>query len=174
MLRLMQREAPYMVLATFIIVALLMWANFGRVRWAVLAVLPLVVGILWMLLLMEVFGLRLSFYNMVVLPAVLGIGNDAGAHMVHRYREEGFGSIRAVLRSTGEHVTMGALTTMIGFGGLILSFHPGLNSIGELAVAGIGTTLLGALVFLPALLQWLEDRRPESQPAEAPTTAVEP
>ncbi len=174
MLRLMQREAPYMMLATFIIVALLMWVNFGRVRWAVLAVLPLVVGILWMLLLMEVFGLRLSFYNMVVLPAVLGIGNDAGAHMVHRYREEGFGSIRAVLRSTGEHVTMGALTTMIGFGGLLLSFHPGLNSIGSLAVVGIGTTLLGALVFLPALLQVLEDRRPESQPAEAPATAVEP
>ncbi len=174
MLRLMQSEAPYMVLATFIIVALLMWANFGRLRWAVLAVLPLLVGVLWMLVLMEVFGLRLSFYNMVVLPAVLGIGNDAGAHMVHRYREEGFGSIRAVLRSTGEHVTMGALTTMIGFGGLLLSFHPGLNSIGSLAVADIGTTLLGALVFLPALLQVLEDRRPELQPAEAPATAVEP
>ncbi len=162
-----------MMLATFIIVALLMWVNFGRVRWAVLAVLPLVVGVLLMLLMMEVFGLRLSFYNMVVLPAVLGIGNDAGAHMVHRYREEGFGSIRAVLRSTGEHVTMGALTTMIGFGGLLLSFHPGLNSIGSLAVAGIGTTLLGALVFLPALLQVLEDRRPESQPAEVPAMAVE-
>jgi hypothetical protein len=63
-----------------------------------------------------------------------------------------------VLRSTGEHVTMGALTTMIGFGGLLLSFHPGLRSIGELAVVGIGATLLTALLFLPALLQWLEDR----------------
>ena len=172
MLRLMQREAPYMVLATFIIVALLMWANFGRVRWAVLAVLPLVVGVLWMLVMMEVFGLRLSFYNMVVLPAVLGIGNDAGAHIVHRYREEGPGSILAVLRSTGEHVTMGAVTTMIGFGGLILSFHPGLNSIGSLAVAGIGTTLLAALVFLPALLQWLEDRQTPVE--EATATVVKP
>ena len=174
MLRLMQREAPYMVLATFVIVALLMWINFGRVRWAALAVLPLVVGVLWMLLLMEAFGLRLSFYNMVVLPAVLGIGNDAGAHMVHRYREEGPGSIMAVLRSTGEHVTMGAVTTMIGFGGLILSFHPGLNSIGELAVAGIGTTLLGALIFLPALLQALEDRRAATPVEEAPATVAEP
>lgn len=174
MLRLMQREAPYMMLATFVIVVLLMWANFVQVRWALLALLPLVVGVLWMLLLMEVFEMRLSFYNMVVLPAVLGIGNDAGAHMVHRYREEGFGSIRAVLRSTGEHVTMGAVTTMIGFGGLIFSFHPGLNSIGELAVNGIGTTLLAALVFLPALLQWLEDRQPEAQPAETPAPVMEP
>ncbi|MFQ5568197.1 MAG: RND family transporter [Rhodothermales bacterium] len=159
MLRLMQREAPWMVLATFVIVALLMWFNFRALRWALLALMPLAIGVLWMLLLMEVFGMRLNFYNLVVLPAVLGIGNDAGAHMVHRYCEEGAGSILAVLRSTGEHVTMGALTTMIGFAGLLLSFHPGLNTIGALAVVGIGTTLVSALVFLLALLQWLEDRR---------------
>ena len=158
MLRIMRAEAPWMVGATFMIVALLMLLNFRSIRWAALALVPLVVGLLWMLLLMEVFGLMLNFYNMIVLPAVLGIGNDAGVHMVHRYREEGGGSIRAVLRSTGEHVTIGSLTTMIGFAGLLLSFHPGLNSIGSLAVAGIGTTLVSAVFFLPALLQWLEDR----------------
>ena len=158
MLRLMQREAPWMVLATLVIVLLVMGANFRSPKWTALAVLPLAVGILWMLLLMELFGLKLNFYNLVVLPAVLGIGNDAGVHLVHRYREEGRGSSRRVLRSTGEHVTMGSVTTMIGFGGLLLSFHPGLRSIGALAVVGIGATLLAALLFLPALLQWLEDR----------------
>lgn len=158
MLRLMLKEAPYMVAITFFIVVLLMWINFGSLRWATLATIPLVVGILWMLLLMELFGLRLNFYNLVVLPAVLGIGNDAGVHLVHRYREEGKGSIRRILRTTGEHITMGSLTTIIGFGGLLLSFHPGLRSIGELAVVGIGMTLVAALLFLPALLQRLEDR----------------
>ena len=159
MLRLMQREAPYMVLATLVIVLLLMWVNFVKLRWALLALLPLVVGVLWMLLLMELLGLRLNFYNLVVIPAVIGIGNDAGAHIVHRYREEGAGSLWRVLRSTGEHVSVGALTTMVGFSGLLLSFHPGLNTIGALAIAGIGATLLAALLFLPALIQWLEDRR---------------
>ena len=158
MLRLMQAEAPYMIGATFLIVMLLMYINFGRVRWAALALIPLIVGVLWMLLIMQIFDLRLNFYNMVVLPAVLGIGNDAGVHLVHRYREEGFGQIWPVLRSTGEHVTIGSLTTIIGFGGLLLSFHPGLRSIGLLAVVGIGATLLAALTFLPALWQWLEDR----------------
>ena len=157
MLQLMQAEAPYMVAATFLIVMLLMYVNFGAIRWAALAIIPLVVGVLWMLLVMYLFDLRLNFYNMVVLPAVLGIGNDAGVHLVHRYREEGFGSIWPVLRSTGEHVTIGSLTTIIGFGGLLLSFHPGLRSIGLLAVVGIGATLLAAVTFLPALWQWLED-----------------
>ena len=158
MLMIMQAETPWMVGAAFAIVALLMLINFRSVRWAGLALIPLVVGILWMLLMMEIFGIMLSFYNMIVLPAVMGIGNDDGVHMVHRYKEEGLGSIRDVLRSTGEHITIGNLTTAMGFGGLVLSFHPGLNSIGYLALVGFGTTLVAALVFLPALLQWLEDR----------------
>ena len=157
MLRLMRQEAPFMVVATVLIVALLMWVNFGSVRWTVLALVPLIVGILWMLLMMTVLEMRLNFYNMVVLPAIIGIGNDAGAHIVHRYREEGPGSLLLVLRSTGEHVTMGAVTTMIGFGGLLLSIHPGLQSIGALAIIGIGTTLLAAVIALPAAIQWIEN-----------------
>ena len=158
MLKLVQAEAPWMVGATFLIVALVMLLNFRDLRWAGLALVPLVVGVLWLLLVMGLFGVKLSFYNMVVLPAILGIGNDAGVHMVHRYREEGRRSLWTVLRSTGEHVTMGTLTTAIGFGGLLLSFHPGLNSMGVLAALGLSTTLLAAVVFLPGLLQWMEDR----------------
>ncbi len=163
MLRLMREEAPYMVLFTFLIVALLMWINFGSLKWALLAITPLVVGVMWMLLLMALLDLKLNFYNLIVLPAVLGIGNDAGVHLVHRYREEGFGSVMHVLRSTGEHITVGALTTMVGFAGPLLSFHPGLRSIGHLAVIGIGTTLLATLTFLPALMQ-LQEKRQASKP----------
>jgi uncharacterized protein len=158
MLRLMLAESPLMVGLTFSLIAAIMLLVFRSVKWAALALLPLVVGVLWMLGLMVVAGVSLTFYNLVVLPAVLGIGNDCGVHLVHRYREEGPGSLLRVLRSTGEHVTMGALTTMIGFGGLLFSFHPGLRSIGLLAVIGIGATLLAALLFLPAVIQWLEDR----------------
>ncbi len=164
MLQLVQAEAPWMVGASFVIVALFMLLNFRSVRWAGLALVPLGVGLLWMLGVMGLLGIKLSFYNMVVLPAILGIGNDAGVHLVHRYREEGARSLWTVLRSTGEHVTMGTLTTAIGFGGLLLSFHPGLNSLGTLAVIGLGTTLTAAVVFLPSLLQWMEDH--EATPSD--------
>jgi predicted RND superfamily exporter protein len=177
MLRLMLDEAPWMVLLTFVLIVALMAAVFRSMVWTAVALVPLVVGVLWMLGAMWLFDVPFSFYNLVVLPAVLGIGNDCGVHIVHRYREEGRGSLRWVLRSTGEHVTMGAITTMIGFGGLLLSFHPGLRSIGLLAVIGIGTTLLAALLFLPALLQWLEDNdwiTPHEPAAEHGHEAVVP
>lgn len=159
MLRLMQEESPLMVGVTFLLVFVLVFLSFRSVKWALVAVVPLLVGLSWMLGSMVLLGVQLTFYNLVVLPTVLGIGNDGGVHLTHRYREEGRGSIRRVLRSTGEHVTMGALTNLIGFGGLLLSSHPGLRSIGVLAVIGIGATLAGTLVFYPALLQVLEDNR---------------
>ena len=69
MLRLMMGEAPWMILATFLIVCLLMYINFRSLKWAALALIPLLVGVLWMLLLMELFKVSLNFYNLVVLPA---------------------------------------------------------------------------------------------------------
>ena len=157
MLRLMQEESPLMIGVTFLLVFVLVFVSFRSARWTIVAVVPLMVGLSWMMGLMVLFGVSLTFYNLVVLPTVLGIGNDGGVHLTHRYREEGRGTIRPVLRSTGEHVTMGALTNLIGFGGLLLSSHPGLRSIGVLAVVGISATLAATLVFYPALLQVVED-----------------
>ena len=159
MLRLMQEESPVMIGVTFLLVFVLVLVSFRSLKWTLIAVMPLAVGLVWMMGVMVLFGIQLTFYNLVVLPTVLGIGNDGGVHLTHRYREEGPGSIRRVLRTTGEHVTMGALTNLIGFGGLLLSSHPGLRSIGVLAVAGIGATLAATLVFYPALLQVVEDNR---------------
>ncbi len=157
MLRLMQEESQLMVVVTFLLVFVLVYVSFRSLKWTFVAVVPLMIGLAWMMGMMVLFSVQLTFYNLVVLPTVLGIGNDGGVHLTHRYREEGRGSIRRVLRSTGEHVTMGALTNLVGFGGLLLSSHPGLRSIGVLAVVGIGGTLAATLVFYPALLQVIED-----------------
>ncbi len=157
MLRLMQEESPLMVGLTLALVVLLVAFSFRSLRWTLIAVSPLMVGLAWMLGGMVLGGVSLTFYNLVVLPTVLGIGNDGGVHLAHRYQEEGAGSLRRVLRSTGEHLSMGALTNLIGFGGLLTSQHPGLRSIGVLAVVGITATLASTLIFFPALMQVLED-----------------
>lgn len=158
MLSLMQDESWIMITLTLLLVIVLVVLSFRSARWTLIALSPLAVGLLWMMGGMVIGGISLTFYNLVVLPTVLGVGNDGGVHLSHRYLEEGKGSIRKILRSTGEHVTMGAVTNMIGFGGLLMSSHPGLRSIGVLAVLGIGTTLASTLVFFPALIQVAEDQ----------------
>lgn len=158
MLDLMRKESPYMVGATFLIIYLFMIFTFRSFKWSLIAMLPLLVGLLWLFGIMMIFGLQFNFYNLVVLPAILGIGEDSGVHLAHRYREEGKNSMWAVLSSTGQHISMGSITTMLGFSGLLFTSHPGLQSLGQMAVIGIGMTLLTSLTFLPALIQWLEDR----------------
>jgi len=157
MLELMREESPYMVAATFIMVFILMLISFRSLRWAIIAMLPLLVGLLLLFAIMMFTGMMFNFYNLVVLPAILGIGEDNGVHLAHRYREEGKNSMWDVLSSTGQHVTVGSLTTMLGFSGLLFTNHPGLQSLGMMAVIGIGMTLVAAVTFLPALIQWLED-----------------
>lgn len=158
MLDLMRTESPYMVGATFIIIYLFMVFTFRSFRWSIISMLPIAIGLLWMFGTMLIFDLQFNFYNLVVLPAILGIGVDSGAHLTHRYRDEGKNSMWVVLSSTGQHIVMGSFTTMLGFAGLIFAAHPGLQSLGIMAVIGIGMTLLTSVTFLPALIQWLEDR----------------
>jgi predicted RND superfamily exporter protein len=157
MLELMRSESPWMVGATFMMVFILMLISFRSLRWAIIAMLPLLVGLLLLFGIMIFTGMMFNFYNLVVLPAILGIGEDNGVHLAHRYREEGKNSMWDVLSSTGQHITIGSLTTMLGFSGLLFTNHPGLQSLGTMAVIGIGMTLVAALTFLPALIQWLED-----------------
>ncbi|SHG07332.1 hypothetical protein SAMN05443144_11837 [Fodinibius roseus] len=158
MLDLMRSESPYMVGATFLMVFILMLFAFRSLRWAIIAMLPLLVGLLWLFGIMLLTGMMFNFYNLVVLPAILGIGEDNGVHLASRYREEGERSMWDVLSSTGQHITIGSLTTMLGFSGLLFTNHPGLQSLGAMAVIGIGMTLVAALTFLPALIQLLEER----------------
>lgn len=159
MLDLMREESPKMVIATFILVFIFMSISLRSPLWATIAALPLLVGLLFLFGWMLLFDIQFNFYNLVVLPAILGIGCDNGIHVVSRYREEGRGSLRWVLRSTGQHITIGSFTTMMGFGGLLFTLHPGLQSIGILAFLGVGMALFVALTYLPALLSVLESQR---------------
>lgn len=104
-----------------------------------------------------VIGLPLNFADVIVIPLLLGIGVDSGIHLVHRYR---IGRAdEAILRtSTARAVLFSALTTMASFGSLAFSTHRGIASLGALLTLGICFTLIANLIFLPALLTWIEDR----------------
>src|SRR5690625_7515357 len=114
----MRAESPYMIAATSIIVFLFILFSFGNLWWSLSALIPLIVGLIWLFAFMAIFDFKVSFYNMVVLPAILGIACDNGVHLAHRFRDEGKFHMRTVLRSTGQHITMGSLTTMLGLVGL--------------------------------------------------------
>ncbi len=159
MLLLMIREGKLALGLAAIAVFVLVGLDFRSVKASLLVMLPLAVGFVWMGGVMFLVGMKLNFFNVVVLPSVVGIGVDNGVHIYHRYLEEGPGSVAIVLRRTGRAITMTTLTTIVGYSGLIMATHPGLNSIGYLAVIGIAATFATAVIALPSLLQVLETRK---------------
>lgn len=89
--------------------------------------------------LMGWWPIHLNFFNLVVMPAVVGLGIDASIHLWHARR-------RATLDATARASLLAALTTAGGFAGLLVARHPGLHSIGVLGVVAV-VTCIGVAFF---------------------------
>jgi predicted RND superfamily exporter protein len=145
-------EGQYLIGIALALVLVLLISLFQSLRRGLTALLPLAVGLVWTLAVATVAGVRLDMFNVVILPAIIGIGIDDGIHFYMRYLESGRGSIAHTFRTVGTTIVMTSLTSMVGFGGLTLADYHGVKSIGHLAVAGIFSTLLATLVVMPTVL----------------------
>jgi predicted RND superfamily exporter protein len=137
------------------VIVLVLLADFRNVRHALIALAPLAMGMLLSLGVLGLCGLPLNPANMIALPLILGVGIDNGVHVLHDYlmrRREGQATIS---RAIGRGVLVKALTTMIGFGTLMVSSHRGLFGLGFILTLGVGCCMVTALVFLPAVLRLL-------------------
>lgn len=90
---------------------------------------------------------------------IVGIGIDFGVHFMHRYRIEGRGKIRVVAASTVKAIMLTSLTTMAGFGSLMIAKYRGLGSLGILLTLGVAACFLTTMLILPAILGWMEKRQ---------------
>lgn len=124
-----------------------------------LLLFPLGLGLLLTFVLMSLFNLKLNFYNMVVIPSLIGMGIDNAIHIFHRLEEDHFTDIRHSFKKIFGSVTMATITTMIGFSGLLTANHNGLNSIGYLAILGMLSMWLTVVLPLPALLQLIHHKK---------------
>jgi predicted RND superfamily exporter protein len=158
MINLMKKDATRAVVAVLAAVFFVLIVAFRNLKHTVLVMVPVVVGIAWMLGLMAALDIRLNIFNMVVLPTVLGIGIDNGIHIFHRYREEG-GRVFHVIRTTGGAAFLTTLTTMLGFAGTLTASNQGLQSLGLVACLGLGCCMVSSLTIFPAIMQWAETIR---------------
>jgi predicted RND superfamily exporter protein len=121
--------------------------------------LPVGVGMLQLFGVLGLMDVPLNPANMIVLPLILGIGIDDGVHVVHDFRRQ-TGRYR-MSASTASSVLITSLTTMVGFGSLMIASHRGLQSLGRVLTVGVSCCLITSLLMLPALLAWLTRNRPE-------------
>ncbi len=141
-------------------IVMITFFSFKNLKTGLLAMSPLFMGFLWLIALMELFDLQFNLANLVILPLIIGIGVDNGIHIVARYQEDGIDDpVSAIFLSTGKAVILSSLTTMIGFGSLMVANHYGIFSIGLLLTLGVGSCLLASTTILPLLLRLSDNQK---------------
>lgn len=174
LLRKSYEEAAWYALGA---IAIFVFIHFRSLLSVVLALVPVFLGATWMVGLMGLFGIPFNPANIMTLPLVIGIGVTNGIHILNRFAEERTPAILG--KSTGKAVIVSGLTTIVGFGSLILAKHQGIASLGFVMAVGVTTCMVAALTFLPALLTVLirlgwKSKRPSDENALTPLGPEEP
>ena len=149
----MKKSYEQAALYSLAVILVVLWLDFRSLTYALLAGLPLAIGMAQTLGLMGLVGIDLNPANLIGIPLILGIAVDYGVHIVHDALERpGPYSISA---STANAVLVDALTTILGFGALMVASHKGLESLGRVLTLGVTTCTFTSLVFLPVVLAML-------------------
>jgi hypothetical protein len=157
-LRAMKSGFQWAGLYALVAIVLVLLADFRDPRHTLLALTPLAIGVVMSLGVMGLFGLPLNPANMIAFPLILGVGVDNGVHVLHDYRMRNKGGPYTLSLATGRGIFVAALTTILGFGTLMISQHRGLSGLGLMLTLGVSCCMLASLVFLPALLRVLSSK----------------
>ena len=138
------------------------------VRGTVLALVPLLLGVLWALGLMSVFDLAFNMANVWAVPLVIGIAAEFGLNIYVRFIEGAETGGPPLAQSTVMSVVLNGLTTIAGFASLMVARHQGIFGLGLLLTIGAGVSLITSLAVLPVLIRLFGDPSPPRPvPSEA-------
>jgi predicted RND superfamily exporter protein len=151
-------ESGWLVALTLAGVFLIVWLNRRSLRDTLWILLPLAAAVSASLGLCALFGFKLNFFNIVVIPALLGMGVDGGVHYYRRWAESGR-DVAATQAELFEPLSTAIGTTMIGYSGMIFAGHNGIRSIGIFACLGLSLVWVATLVLLPGMLDWFGGKK---------------
>ncbi|HJZ77486.1 MAG TPA: MMPL family transporter [Vicinamibacterales bacterium] len=150
-----------LVIGTAIVVALVV-AAFRDWRLSLYALLPTAIGLVWAAGVLAMARVELDLFAVFAVVTFVGIGVDYGIHLVHRYQERGDAA-----RATAELapvILVAAAITMLGYGTLITSSYPPLQSMGMVSVVSTITLAAASVLTLPALLMHERPRAKQQSP----------
>ena len=122
-------------------------------------------GTLLMVAVCALLGIKVNFLDFVALPITLGLGIDYAINIAHRHDTEEFPDPIQTLRTSGSAVFVCSLTTIIGYGSLLVSDNLAIRGFGKASLIGEVACVLTALVLVPAILALGRGRTAATKPA---------
>src|SRR6185503_13665938 len=153
---LMRRDLYRFTPLALVIVTL--WLSFRTKRGVMVPLLSVVTALVWTLGIMVLTGHTITLGTFVLPPLLLVVGSSYAIHVMARYYEqtEGYTDRLEVVVRAFERVwvplLISALTTVIGFGSLMVNRIPAIFELGQFAVVGIVALAITTLLPLHATL----------------------
>jgi uncharacterized protein len=161
---LMRRDLGRFTPLALAFVLLVLWVSFRTVRGVLLPILAVGMALVWTLGIMVLAGKGISLGTFVLPPLLLVVGSSYAIHVMARYYEQvgaGAPPEQVVVRAFARvwlPLTISAVTTIIGFGSLMVNRITAIWDLGLFAVVGVVCLTITCLSFLPAALQLMPAR----------------
>ncbi|MBQ8050049.1 MAG: 1-acyl-sn-glycerol-3-phosphate acyltransferase [Bacteroidaceae bacterium] len=150
----------------FVVFAFL-WFSFCSFELTLLSFLPLTVGWLWILGLMNLLGMQFNIVNIILATFIFGQGDDYTIFITEGLLQE-YRTGKKTLASYKNSVALSGIIMFIGIGALILAKHPALRSLAMVAMVGMGVVVLMACYLPPVIFRWMTEK--DGQRREVPLT----
>src|SRR5437016_12333437 len=147
-----------------LVILLVLWLSFWTVRGVVLPVVSVVMALVWTLGIIVLAGKTITLGTFVLPPLLLVVGSSYAIHVMARYYEQvaaGAPPDEIVVRAFARvwlPLTISAVTTVIGFGSLMVNRITAIWDLGLFAVVGVVCLTVACLTYLPASLQLMPTR----------------
>ena len=144
---------------------------FGRLRWVVIALLCCVVSVLMMVGLLGLLQWRVTVVSSNFVALMLIFSLSLTVHLIQRYRElhtENSAAsqrwlVRTTLRDKTRPCIFTAITTMVGFGSLLVSGIQPVIDFGWMMVIGMVVVVATAFVLFPACVMLVKPGEPSDR-----------
>jgi len=149
------------------ILALLLF--FRHVRWPLLPIPVIILGIIWTFGAMGLFNIKMGMTTFAAFPILIGIGIDYAIQFHNRIDEElkkGVPLVQAAVNTTNHvalPVAVALIVTQAGFVSLLSSTVPSINDFGKMCIIGLIMCYLSALFVNVTVLYLGEKRSPRER-----------
>jgi hypothetical protein len=152
-MNIMNEEVPITIAIVMVAMLVFLIIDLRRMGDALVIFSCLVVNMLLFCAFMIITGTTINILNVAMIPIVVGTGIDSLIHFYYRFREGSSSDLRRAWKEMFSPILIANMTTIVGFGGFVLSGNAALRSIGMLAITGVLATIVVSLFFFPVLMK---------------------
>lgn len=148
----MGKDLHRMILGAVVLNFALLYLLYRNFINALLAMVPGVTGVFVVMGFMGWKGISLNIFHILSSILIVGLAVDYGIFIVCKLTG-------GHTHETEKAVMVSGLTTMAGFGALVLARHPAMHSIGVAVMLGVGAAIPATLIVIPALFGMIQAHR---------------